>query len=310
MRRAPLVLLLAVAACGKAEDPSPAPAPAAPASKAPVRPPPPVPSPLPDLEALRAQQEAVLRDMKEKLEKAGVKLPPALERIPSAPRYVPAGPHVPPPADPVAPRTGLSANGSDVAELPRGWPLVLRFRVHPDPRAAVALPAQDGSWANLVRLETDLPLTPGPRPSGALALEGAAAGELVWTAGAPELDALPRGVLTVAAVLEAPGGPVRTTARIALIEKTKGNTDFRRAHAEVEFLLLRGRAAEALAVADALAPKRAMDAFPQELRARALEALGRREDAAAAYDRAAELAARRRQPTRRYALERDRLRAR
>jgi len=292
MRRATAVVLLLLAACGKEPSPPPAPPPSPPP---PARPPRPEPPSTPDMEAFKQKLEILQREAREKMAKAGLAAP---EEAP----YVPAGPHVPPPPDPVAPVVGLSANGSGDAELPPGWPLVLRFRVQGD----VRLPA---GWASRVRLEAGaLPLQAGPRPDGPLALDLATTGELVWTATAAELDALPRGAVDVVATLEcaeagAWQGAVRATARVRLVAPPKrpdARADLRRVGAEVELARLRGEPAAGIAAVEALLPKRLQEVYLHALHGDALAAAGRRDDAVAAYARAAELAMKRKQPARSY----------
>lgn len=288
MRRATgVVLLLLLAACGKEAPPPPAAPPPPPA-----RPSRPAPPPTMDVEALKQKLEIIQREAREKMAKAGF-------GEPEEPPYVPAGPHVPPPPDPVAPVVGLSANDTGDAELPPGWPLVLRFRVHASPRGAVGLPA---GWVSRVRLEAGgLPLKAGPRPDGPLALDPATSGELVWTATAAELDALPRGAVDLTAVLETEAGTLRAGARIRLVAPPKradARAELRRVGVAVDLALVRGEPSAALAAVEAVLPKRSQEAYLHDLHGDALAAAGRREEAVAAYTRAAEHAMKRKQSAR------------
>jgi hypothetical protein len=226
----------------------------------------------------------------------------------------PAIPHIPPPPDPVEPRLGLSANGSDVAEILPGWPLVLRLRIHAPLGASIALSERDGSWAGRVTIEGHPPLPalkPGPRPSGALALEGDAAGELVWTMSAAELDALPRGPLVIAARLEWKDAAfVQASARITLLPPPKQAppaVDPKRMTVQVDAALARGETDEALTLVDASLAKRPQDPMLLGLRGKVLEASGRLKEAMAAYDQAVEQALRRSQPARNWSWRRDRV---
>jgi hypothetical protein len=283
-----MVLLLLLAACGKKE----------PEAKAPGRPPAP-PSAGSAREPVAASSpEEIHRMIQAKL--AGLQPVPA----PPAPPAPPAAPRVPPPPPPIEPVMGLSANGSDAMQIPRGWPLVVRLRLHPPSDGALKLPEKEGSWTGLVKIESTIPLTPCARPSGALTLDATGSGEMAWTATAEDLDSLPRGPLKIVATLEAgdaaPGfwkGSARATALVTLLDAPKRPTpaaELDRIFVEADALQARGDLAAAIACVDAGLLKQATEVSLVSLRGRLLAAAGRAEEALASYDKAIELQIRRR----------------
>jgi hypothetical protein len=249
------------------------------------------------------------RKIAEALEKSGSS--PALDELKK--RLAPAGPSVPvvppsqfprtpPPPDPVAPRLHVTANDSDVAEIPAGWPLVLAVSLHAPVGATLRLAAPSGPWSSLVRLE--LPqgawnLRPASAPDSGITLDGAHSGLLLWTLLPEELDALPRGNYQVKALLDTPAnstgawaGTVQAaSAELRLVKPIPRLTeeqDFRRSRLLVNAFVLRSDPETAGREAEGLLRRHPNSPLASLLVADLLESAGKKEEAAALLDRAIE----------------------
>jgi hypothetical protein len=252
MKHMALSLFLLAAGCGKSEPPSSSPpvpsSPPSVSSSEPSPAPPPPPFPSP---------------------------PPAL--VPREP-------------EPPRPQMYVTVNGTDVPEVPVEWPVVIEVTVHAPSSGAMKLEAPSGNWGDLVRVEWPEGWSPKPavRASGALSMDAATHGRLVWTMSPEEADARPRGEVEVRATLASAQGELRCRARVRLTAKKGMSPDdeVARAVAFVGYRTALGDAGAALADVDEGLKRQAGHPQLLELRAEVLAGLGRKEEALAALDAA------------------------
>ncbi len=205
------------------------------------------------------------------------------------------------PAD-VQPRIYVTANDSDVPEIPAGWPLVLKASLHAPGGASLRIAAASGPWSSLVRLtlpEGPWKLRPVEITAPAIALDATTSGLLLWTMMPEELDAVPRGTYRFEAHLEsrdsgdgAWSGAVRGSAAVVqlveAIPRLTEEQDLERSKLLVTVLMRRGDAAAAERTADELLQRRPKHPRAILLRVDLLEAAGKRGEAIALLDRAIE----------------------
>lgn len=133
--------------------------------------------------------------------------PAPIER-PQAPT-APAAPRPAPPPPPVAPRLSLTANGSDVPEVPKGTPILLELWLTAPSDQSLTLRASGGSWSSFVQLQAPGPewaFQPALQVGPIVKLDAANAAILVWTLPAKTVDALPRGEYAIGVKLDARQG--------------------------------------------------------------------------------------------------------
>ncbi len=280
-----LAAVLALGACGKKEPAAPPAAPVSPAAS--------VPNPIAPRSAPQASDSPAMPNLAEiqrLTEHFSTGKPLA---APTASGPWPA--HPPPPPEPGVLRLYVSVNGSDVPEVPLGWPLVVVVSLHPKGAGPVRLSAPSGDWSSLVHLRApeSWPLRP-PGPAGAqLVVDGIQPVDLVWTMTAEELDRIPRGTYSLEAGLDVPPGSGAWTgveqglpARVTLTAKrpmTEAD-DLRRTELMVRCLLARG--GEARGEVDAFLRRRPEHARGIALLAEIQAHEGRIAEAVATLDRA------------------------
>jgi hypothetical protein len=122
---------------------------------------------------------------------------------------------------------------------------------------------------------------------------------LVWTVSAAELDALPRGKMTIVATLDSSSaeegfwkGTRSASATLTLLSTPSKLSplvaDLTRISIEIDAMIAQGDGAAGVAIADAALKQRPTNPMLHGMRGRAFEASGRLEDALTAYARAAE----------------------
>lgn len=136
-----------------------------------------------------------------------VEAAPEPEPAPPAPEEPPApsGPRPAPPPPPLAPRLSLTANGSDVPEVPPGSPILLELCLSAPPGESLSIRSSGPSWASFVRLAPPGPewaFRPALNVGPAVTLDTGNAAVLVWTLPAKTVDALPRGDYRIGVTLD------------------------------------------------------------------------------------------------------------
>jgi hypothetical protein len=310
------LLLLIAAGCGKPEPPPspPSPAPVPPSPAPPPSPPPPPPpastskskSKLPD--ELRKKLEEQLANLPDEPMYAALRkrLQEQLGVTPEPPR-----PLVPRPPEPPRPQVYLTVNGTDVPEIPAGFPIVIELSVHAPSSGPMRLEAPSGNWGDLVRVEFPDGWSPkaAAQGSGPLSMDGASFGRLVWTLSPEETDAHPRGEAELRATLKCDRGEFRAVARVKLTapKKLTPDQELERTFALVRWRTATGDAAGALADVDAALKTSPLQPALHELRADTLLSLGRKAEAAAALDAAIAVALKQKRPTGRLVARRESL---
>lgn len=222
----------------------------------------------------------------------------------------PADPPKPAPAaatpvpEPPAPRLYVSVNDSDEAEVPAGWPLVLRVSLQAPGAQPIRLVASTGSWSSLVRLdrpEGPWVLRASEVTGSELTIDAATSGMLLWTMTPEELDAVPRGAYRFEARLEAPpgvagawSGAVRAypadVTLVKAIPRLNEAQELEWSRQMASLYLARGDGAAADRVAADLLRKWPKQIGALLLRVDLLEASGKRAEAIELLDRAIEMA--------------------